>query len=93
MQQDICRTLARCQGCFAVHIKLAAALSVTGKLAACVSCNMPIIGQAIYQLVITLLLYYGSPTILAYDTPAERSQLNTLVFNTFVWMQIFNQWK
>lgn len=51
-----------------------------------------IIGQSIYQLVITLLLYYGSPAILSYDTDAERQQLNTLVFNTFVWMQIFNQW-
>lgn len=52
-----------------------------------------IIGQAIYQLVITLLLYYGSPAILDYDTVGEQKQLNTLVFNTFVWMQIFNQWK
>ncbi|KAK7928455.1 putative calcium P-type ATPase [Apiospora marii] len=52
-----------------------------------------IIGQAIYQLVITLLIYYGSPSILSYDDNIEKAQLNTLVFNTFVWMQIFNQWK
>ncbi|KAK7976453.1 hypothetical protein PG989_014916 [Apiospora arundinis] len=51
-----------------------------------------IIGQAIYQLVITLLIYYGSPSILSYDDNIEKAQLNTLVFNTFVWMQIFNQW-
>ncbi|KAK8036781.1 calcium p-type atpase [Apiospora phragmitis] len=51
-----------------------------------------IIGQAIYQLGITLLIYYGSPSILSYDDNIEKAQLNTLVFNTFVWMQIFNQW-
>lgn len=55
-----------------------------------------IIGQAIYQLAITFLLYYGSPKgILPLpgpdDTPPKDQQA-TLVFNTFVWMQIFNQW-
>jgi len=52
-----------------------------------------IIGEAIYQLAITLLLYFGGPKILSYDSPHEKAQLDTLVFNTFVWMQIFNQWK
>ena len=53
-----------------------------------------IIGQAIYQLLITFLLYFGSPGILpAYDPVVEDSEIQTLVFNTFVWMQIFNQWK
>ncbi|OAA46472.1 ATPase, P-type, calcium-transporting, PMCA-type [Beauveria brongniartii RCEF 3172] len=55
-----------------------------------------IIGQAIYQLIITFLLYYGSPKgILPLpgpnDVPPAEEQA-TLVFNTFVWMQIFNQW-
>jgi Ca2+-transporting ATPase len=55
-----------------------------------------IIGQSIYQLVITLLLYYGSPRgilPLPGDNVPPRDQIRTLVFNTFVWMQIFNQWK
>lgn len=52
-----------------------------------------IMGQAIYQLVITFLLYYGSTAILSYDDELTNGQRNTLVFNTFVWMQIFNQWK
>lgn len=56
-----------------------------------------IIGQALYQLAITFLLYYGSPKgILPLPGPddiPEPEQINTLVFNTFVWMQIFNQWK
>lgn len=52
-----------------------------------------IIGEAIYQLVITLLLYFGSEKILSYTSDHEKAQIPTLVFNTFVWMQIFNQWK
>lgn len=52
-----------------------------------------ILGQAIYQLVITLMLNFGKQAILpAYDQDVEDSQIETLVFNTFVWMQIFNQW-
>ena len=63
-----------------------------------------IIGQAIYQLVVTLILYFAGWHMLNYDnrtpgiTPIEQQnlddyrhrQLQTLVFNTFVWMQIFN---
>lgn len=54
-----------------------------------------ILGQAVYQLLITFLLYFGSPGILpAYDpTGVTKEEVQTLVFNTFVWMQIFNQWK
>jgi P-type Ca2+ transporter type 2C len=52
-----------------------------------------IIGQAIYQLVVTLILYFAGITILSYQTTHEQNQLQTLVFNTFVWMQIFNQYK
>ncbi|KAM3071240.1 plasma membrane calcium [Clarireedia jacksonii] len=51
-----------------------------------------IFGQAIYQLVITLILYFGSKSVLSYTSPRELEQLPALVFNTFVWMQIFNQW-
>lgn len=51
-----------------------------------------IIGQAIYQLVITLILYFGSEKIFSYQSPREIAQIPTIVFNTFVWMQIFNQW-
>lgn len=52
-----------------------------------------IIGESIYQLVITFLLYFGSKSILSYQSDREIGQIPTLVFNTFVWMQIFNQWK
>lgn len=51
-----------------------------------------IIGQAIYQLVITFLIYFGGNSVIPGDD-ADDAQIQTLVFNTFVWMQIFNQWK
>lgn len=62
------------------------------KSAALISVNMwkMIIGQAIYQLVITLILYFAGPTIFKYSGEDEMDQLQTMVFNTFVWMQIFN---
>ncbi|SMR45355.1 unnamed protein product [Zymoseptoria tritici ST99CH_3D1] len=55
-----------------------------------------IIGQAIYQLTITLILYFAGKSIFGYhsDDPATNERLDrehrTLVFNTFTWMQIFN---
>ncbi|KAL8722536.1 MAG: hypothetical protein Q9225_001004 [Loekoesia sp. 1 TL-2023] len=62
-----------------------------------------IVGQSIYQLVVTLILYFAGSSFIPYSeakpeaTPAEiadskYNQLQTLVFNTFVWMQIFNQY-
>ncbi len=52
-----------------------------------------IIGQAIYQLVVTLVLYFAGNSILSYSTPDEKDRLQSTIFNTFVWMQIFNQYK
>ncbi|QGI77914.1 unnamed protein product [Fusarium fujikuroi] len=50
-----------------------------------------ILGQSIYQLVITFVLYYYGPIVPLSPKP-EKDEIKTLVFNTFVWMQIFNQW-
>ena len=94
----------------------------TPKRAPLITTNMwkMIIGQAIYQLIVTFVLYYVGYDVLGYDTqclPQNRApvctgrgltgldlercvsgcadelntQLNTMVFNTFVWMQIFNE--
>lgn len=54
-----------------------------------------IFGQAIYQLAITFLLYYGGTHVVQpiVGGDLEKDDIETLVFNTFVWMQIFNQWK
>jgi P-type Ca2+ transporter type 2C len=49
-----------------------------------------ILGQAIYQLVVTFVLYFAGMSILSYE-PDQRKELNTIVFNAFVWMQIFNE--
>ena len=50
-----------------------------------------IIGQSIFQLVVTFILYYAGPIFLGYGSQ-DDDRMKTLVFNTFVWMQIFNQW-
>ncbi|KAK4208924.1 hypothetical protein QBC37DRAFT_451515 [Rhypophila decipiens] len=52
-----------------------------------------IIGQAMCQLVITFTLYFGGHELLGYTRgdPAQQLSLDTLVFNTFVWLQIFNE--
>jgi P-type Ca2+ transporter type 2C len=52
-----------------------------------------IIGQAIFQLIVTLVLYFIGPEILNYDRNSEDQMLqrDTLIFNIFVWMQIFNE--
>ncbi len=52
-----------------------------------------IIGQSIYQLIVTLILNFRGPDILGYTDPHELEQLRSSIFNTFVWMQIFNQYK
>jgi Ca2+-transporting ATPase len=49
-----------------------------------------ITGQAIYQLVVTFILYFGGASILGYDAEEKDKELPALVFNVFVWMQIFN---
>jgi Ca2+-transporting ATPase len=56
-----------------------------------------ILGQAIYQLVITFMLFFAGDRILAGHLNATpevaQQELNTIVFNCFVWMQIFNEFK
>lgn len=51
-----------------------------------------IVGQAICQLVITLVLNFGGNSLLGYGSMEDGEiRLKTLVFNTFVWLQIFNE--
>lgn len=52
-----------------------------------------IVGQSIYQLVVTLVLNFAGDRILGYYTGQDEDTLETLVFNTYVWMQFFNQYK
>ncbi|KAJ5627822.1 ATPaseP-typeK/Mg/Cd/Cu/Zn/Na/Ca/Na/H-transporter [Penicillium lividum] len=47
-----------------------------------------IIGQAIYQLVVTFVLNFAGQSIFPWDADI----MQTVVFNTFVFMQIFNQY-
>lgn len=52
-----------------------------------------ILGQAVYQLGVTFMLYFAGPKIFPQHLPDENAELvlGTIVFNTFVWMQIFNE--
>lgn len=65
------------------------------KSAPLVTLNMwkMMVGQSIYQLMVTLTLNFAGNEILKYKTPFEQESLETLVFNTYVWMQFFNQYK
>lgn len=67
----------------------------TPKSASLISLNMwkMIIGQAIFQLVVTFVMYFAGARILGYSTETEIKELKTMIFNTFVWMQIFNEFK
>lgn len=48
-----------------------------------------ILGEAVYQLIVSFILHFGGPHFFSADTPEQRQQLHALVFNTFVWMQYF----
>ncbi|KAH7012038.1 calcium-translocating P-type ATPase [Microdochium trichocladiopsis] len=64
------------------------------KAAPLITTNMwkMIIGQAIFQLVVTLVFYFAGMQLLGYpDTAEARLELKTMIFNMFVWMQIFNE--
>jgi Ca2+-transporting ATPase len=54
-----------------------------------------ILGQAVYQLAITFMLYFAGDKLLSAhlssDPALREKELSTVVFNTFVWMQIFNE--
>ena len=60
------------------------------KRASLITVNMwkMIIGQSLYQLAVTFVLYFAGLRIFPSYTDEE---LRTVVFNTFVWMQIFNE--
>lgn len=66
-----------------------------GKKAPLITINMwkMIIGQAIFQLTATLILHFAGNAIFGYDAANEDQQLelDSMIFNTFVWMQIFNE--
>ncbi|KAK9233947.1 hypothetical protein V1525DRAFT_107064 [Lipomyces kononenkoae] len=51
-----------------------------------------IIGQAVYQMCVTFVLHFAGPAIWGYSADDTRGlqQLDSLVFNTYVWMQVFN---
>jgi Ca2+-transporting ATPase len=51
-----------------------------------------ITGQNIYKITAIFVLYFAGGDILGYDLsdPNKQLELDTVIFNSFVWMQIFN---
>jgi Ca2+-transporting ATPase len=49
-------------------------------------------GQNIYKITVIFVLYFAGGDILGYDLNDDNQQLelDTVIFNAFVWMQIFN---
>jgi Ca2+-transporting ATPase len=52
-----------------------------------------IIASSAYQLAVTFTLYFAGPRIFPYGTDAEVKRVQTLVFNTYVWMQVALMYK
>lgn len=53
-----------------------------------------IIGQSIFQLIVTLVLNFAGKNIIDFEMYDESEKIfKSMIFNTFVWMQIFNQYK
>ncbi|GJC92986.1 calcium-translocating P-type ATPase [Colletotrichum higginsianum] len=50
-----------------------------------------ILGQSLYQLAVIFTLHYAGERILQYHTERQLLELQTMIFNTYVWMQFFNQ--
>lgn len=67
----------------------------TGRHAALITRKMWrfIFGHAIFQIAITFALLYGGAGIFGFDTSiqSQRTELFTIIFNTFVMMQLFNE--
>jgi Ca2+-transporting ATPase len=51
------------------------------------------LGQSIYKLALCFTLYFAGDKIFNYNTEIHQQQLelDTIIFNSFVWMQIFNE--
>ncbi|KAF3437375.1 hypothetical protein FNV43_RR20128 [Rhamnella rubrinervis] len=50
-----------------------------------------IIGQSIYQILVLLVLKFDGKRLLKLNGPDSTSTLNTVIFNTFVFCQVFNE--
>jgi Ca2+-transporting ATPase len=52
-----------------------------------------ILGQSIYKLALCFTLYFAGHSMFHFSKSdeVEMLELNTIIFNTFVWMQIFNE--
>ncbi|PSN62507.1 calcium-translocating P-type ATPase [Corynespora cassiicola Philippines] len=65
-----------------------------GKNVPLITVNMwkMIVGQTIFKSVVSFVFYFAGGQILNYDLsdPDKQLELDTIIFNIFVWMQVFN---
>ena len=47
--------------------------------------------QSIYQMIVIFILHYGGNAFFATGTEVEQRRLQTTAFNTYIYMQVFNQ--
>ncbi|WQF79137.1 Putative P-type ATPase, HAD superfamily, P-type ATPase, transmembrane domain superfamily [Colletotrichum destructivum] len=52
-----------------------------------------IFGQSLYQLAVIFTFHYAGERIFQYHTERQLLELQTMIFNIYVWMQFFNQIK
>lgn len=51
-----------------------------------------VIAQTIYQMAVIFVLHYAGGSIWTGDTEKQQDRIQTTAFNTYIFMQLFNQW-
>lgn len=50
-----------------------------------------VLAQSIYQMTVIFVLHYGGHAFFAHDSQVQQRRLQTTAFNTYIFMQVFNQ--
>lgn len=51
-----------------------------------------VIAQTLYQMAVIFVLHYAGGSIWTNDTDSQQRRIQTTAFNTYIFMQLFNQW-
>jgi P-type Ca2+ transporter type 2C len=51
-----------------------------------------VIAQTLYQMAVIFVLHYAGSSIWTADTEHQQDRIQTTAFNTYIFMQLFNQW-
>lgn len=50
-----------------------------------------VLAQSMYQMTVIFILHYGGHAFFAHDSLVQQQRLQTTAFNTYIFMQVFNQ--